>query len=59
MGTLQIKGRQSPPCGSNPARKVWTKISIKLKIGGVYLKTMLNKLLKVVFPPCAFADMTS
>jgi len=36
------------------------KISRKLKIGGVDLKTILNKILKVpMFPSCAFADMTS
>ena len=36
------------------------KMSTKLKIGGDDLKTILNNILKVpVFPPCAFAYMTS
>jgi len=56
--TLDPFGHQSSNSGTFLVK--FGKVSKKLKIGRVDLKTMLKKIIKVsMFPPCASAYMTS
>jgi len=47
-GSLKLEPFVTSPATLGLFGKVWKKISIKLKIGGVDLKTILNKIVKAV-----------